>query len=53
MEGSTAWATGSVPVVAEISPLTLQPCAPSSPVATKMDWPSEAAASKSVFSEFW
>ena len=28
VEGSTAWATGSEPVVAAIAPLMLQPCEP-------------------------
>ncbi len=53
MEGSTAWATGSEPVVALMAPLMLQPCDPWSPEATKIDCPSVAAAWKSVFSEAW
>ena len=53
VEGSTACATGSEPVLAEISPLMLQPSEPWSPEATKIDCPSVAAAWKSVFSEFW
>ena len=53
VDGSTACATGLEPVDATISPLMLQPCAPWSPEATKIDCPSAAAAWKSVFSELW
>ena len=53
VDGSTVCATGLVPVDAAILPLMLQPCAPWSPEATKIDCPSAAAAWKSVFSEFW
>ena len=53
VEASTTWATGSDPVGAETTPLTLQPSEPWSPVETKTDCPSTAAACRSVFSEFW
>ena len=46
VEGATACATGFEPVPASISPLMLQPCAPWSPEATKIDCPSAAAAWK-------